>query len=121
MVGAQATEQGDCSRFKSNIPHCCQKTPTIVDLLPGVPYNQQIANCCKGGVVSSYAQDPSSAVSAFQLSAGSAGTSNTTVRLPKNFTLMAPGLGYTCSPAMKVEPSRFQSPDGRRHTHALSK
>lgn len=50
MVGAQAVDQGDCTKFKGNIPHCCKKNPTVVDLLPGVPYNQQIANCCKAGV-----------------------------------------------------------------------
>ncbi|CAN1311931.1 Protein COBRA [Linum perenne] len=49
MMGAQTTEQGDCSKYKGNVPHCCKKTPTVVDLLPGTPYNQQIANCCKGG------------------------------------------------------------------------
>ncbi|MED6134442.1 COBRA-like protein 4 [Stylosanthes scabra] len=96
MVGAQTTEQGDCSKFKGNVPHCCKKTPTVVDLLPGVPYNQQYSNCCKGGVVSAWGQDPSSAVSAFQVSVGQAGTSNKTVKLPKNFTLLAPGPGYTC-------------------------
>nr|VDD39604.1 unnamed protein product [Brassica oleracea] len=62
MVGAQATEQGDCSKFKGNIPHCCKKTPTVVDLLPGTPYNQQISNCCRGGLISSWAQDPATAV-----------------------------------------------------------
>ncbi|KAI3965826.1 hypothetical protein MKX01_010783 [Papaver californicum] len=40
MVGAQTTEQGDCSKYKGNIPHCCKKDPTVVDLLPGTPYNQ---------------------------------------------------------------------------------
>ncbi|KAK6128162.1 hypothetical protein DH2020_038092 [Rehmannia glutinosa] len=35
MMGGQATEQGDCSRFKGTIPHSCKKSPTIVDLLPG--------------------------------------------------------------------------------------
>lgn len=121
MMGGQATEQGDCSRFKGNIPHCCKKDPTVVDLLPGTPYNQQIANCCKGGVLNSWVQDPATAVSSFQLTVGSAGTSNKTVRLPKNFTLKAPGPGYTCGPAKIVKPSKFKSPDKRRVTQALSK
>ncbi|KAJ9163501.1 hypothetical protein P3X46_023163 [Hevea brasiliensis] len=119
MVGAQATEQGDCSKFKINIPHCCKRNPTVVDLLPGVPYNQQIANCCKGGVVSSWGQDPSTAVSSFQLSVGQSGTTNKTVRLPKNFTLLGPGRGYTCSQATIVQPSVFLSSDGRRQTQAM--
>lgn len=118
MLGGQATEQGDCSKFKGNIPHCCKKSPTVVDLLPGIPYNQQIANCCKGGVISSWAQDPANAASSFQLSVGSAGTSNKTVRLPKNFTLKAPGPGYTCARAKIVKPTRFMSTDKRRITQA---
>lgn len=121
MTGGQATDQGDCSRFKGNIPHCCKKTPTIVDLLPGTPYNQQIANCCKGGVLSSWVQDPSNAAGSFQLSVGSAGTSNKTVRVPKNFTLKAPGPGYTCGPAKVVRPTKFITADKRRATQALSK
>ncbi|KAL0384844.1 UNVERIFIED_CONTAM: protein COBRA [Sesamum radiatum] len=119
MLGGQATEQGDCSRFKGNIPHCCKKNPTIVDLLPGTPYNQQIANCCKGGVISSWVQDPANAASSFQLSVGQAGTSNKTVRVPKNFTLLGPGPGYTCGPAKIVKPSKFTTPDKRRVTQAL--
>jgi hypothetical protein len=119
MVGAETTQQGDCSKFKGNIPYCCEKNPTIVDLLPGVPYNQQVANCCKGGVVASWGQDPSAAVSAFQLTVGSAGTSSKTVRKPMNFTLLGPGQGYTCSQANTVPPSIFLSSDGRRQTQAL--
>lgn len=120
MVGAQTTEQGDCSKFKGNIPHCCKKTPTVVDLLPGVPYNQQFSNCCKGGVVSSWGQDPAASVSAFQVSVGLAGTSNKTVKLPKNFTLLGPGPGYTCGIAKIVPPTNFLTPDRRRKTQALS-
>ncbi|KAM7268516.1 hypothetical protein ACFE04_010682 [Oxalis oulophora] len=120
MVGGQATEQGDCSKFKNTIPHCCKKNPTVVDLLPGTPYNQQIANCCKGGVVASWGQDPSSAVSSFQLSVGQSGSSNKTVKLPKNFTLTAPGRGYTCSQAKIVPNTVFLSSDGRRETQAWS-
>jgi hypothetical protein len=121
MMGAQTTEQGDCSKFKGNIPHCCKKDPTVVDLLPGTPYNQQIANCCKGGVINSWAQDPANAVSSFQISVGAAGTTNKTVRVPKNITLKAPGPGYTCGPAKIVRPTKFISADKRRITQALSK
>ncbi|MCO5581125.1 hypothetical protein L7F22_035001 [Adiantum nelumboides] len=119
MVGAQATLQGDCSKFHGAVPHSCLSKPTVVDMLPGVPYSQQIANCCKGGVLSSWAQDSSSSVGAFQVSVGLAGTSNKTVKLPKNFTLLTPGPGYTCGPATLVPPSQFRTPDGRRTTQAL--
>ncbi|KAL5582097.1 hypothetical protein UlMin_014539 [Ulmus minor] len=119
MLGGQTTEQGDCSKYKGNIPHCCKKTPSVVDLLPGTPYNQQVANCCKGGVLSSWVQDPPNAASSFQISVGAAGTSNKTVRAPKNFTLKAPGPGYTCGPARVVRPSKFITADKRRVTQAL--
>ncbi|XP_010257981.1 PREDICTED: protein COBRA-like isoform X2 [Nelumbo nucifera] len=119
MMGSQTTEQGDCSRFKGNIPHCCKKDPTVVDLLPGTPYNQQIANCCKGGVINSWVQDPTNAASSFQVSVGAAGTTNKTVKLPKNFTLKAPGPGYTCGPAKIVKPTKFTTADQRRTTQAM--
>ncbi|KAL7613906.1 hypothetical protein Lser_V15G07595 [Lactuca serriola] len=120
MVGSQTTEQGDCSRYKGAIPHCCMKTPTVVDLLPGTPYNQQIANCCKGGVISSWAQDPNNYASSFQVSVGVAGTTNRTVKLPKNFTLLAPGPGYMCGPAFVGKSTKFITPDGRRVTQAMT-
>ncbi|XP_027124842.1 COBRA-like protein 2 [Coffea arabica] len=120
MMGGQATEQGDCSRFKGTIiPHCCKRKPTIVDLMPGTPYNQQVANCCRGGVISSWVQDPANAVSSFQLTVNQAGTNNTTARAPQNFTLNTPGPGYTCGPARTVNPSKFVSEDKRRVTQAL--
>ncbi|KAF3643640.1 putative peroxidase 4-like [Capsicum annuum] len=43
MVGAQTTDQGNCSKFGYNIPHSCKRNPEIVDLLPNVPFNQQRA------------------------------------------------------------------------------
>ncbi|WOK99349.1 hypothetical protein Cni_G08061 [Canna indica] len=119
MVGGQATEQGDCSKYKGNIPHCCKRDPSIVDLLPGTPYNMQIANCCKGGVISSWVQDPANAASSFQLSVGLAGTSKKTVKAPINVTLKTPGPGYTCGKANSVPSSKFVSQDGRRTTEAL--
>ncbi|XVF11760.1 hypothetical protein REPUB_Repub08aG0055800 [Reevesia pubescens] len=121
MVGAQTTEQGDCSKFKENVSHCCKRNPIVVDLLPGVPYNQQFSNCCKGGVVSAWGQDPIGSVSAFQVSVGLAGTSNKTVKLPTNFTLLGPGPGYTCGPAKVVPSTVYFTPDHRRKTRALSK
>lgn len=121
MIGAQATEQGNCSMFRSNIPHSCKRNPAIVDLMPGTPYNQQIANCCKDGVLASMGKDPSAAVSAFQIAVGAAGTTNRTVKLPKNFTLIAPGGGYSCGPAKIIRPTIFITPDGRRMTKAMSK
>ncbi|XP_019157063.1 PREDICTED: protein COBRA-like isoform X2 [Ipomoea nil] len=122
MMGAQTTMQGDCSRFKGNIPHSCRRTPEVVDLLSGTPYNQQIENCCKGGVLSSWGRNGSRAsVSEFQLSVGQAGNTNKTVSLPKNFTFEAPGSGggYACGPAKIVKPTRFVSSYGRRVTHAM--
>ncbi|CAM8921724.1 unnamed protein product [Rhodiola kirilowii] len=119
MVGSQTTEQGDCSNYKGNVPHCCNKNPTVVDLLPEAPYNQQIANCCKGGVISSMVPDPDNTVSSFQVTVGAANTTNTTVRLPKNFTLHAPGPGYTCGPVKIVKPTRFQTADKSGLTRAL--
>ncbi|XVE71221.1 hypothetical protein DITRI_Ditri10aG0133500 [Diplodiscus trichospermus] len=120
-MGGQPTEQGNCSKFKGYIPLCCKKDPTVMDLLPGVPYNQQIANCCKGGALNPWGQDPTTAASSFQVSVGQAGTTNETVRVPKNFTLKAPGLGYICGPAKIVKRSIFITPDKRRVTQALSK
>ncbi|KAI7751699.1 hypothetical protein M8C21_003168 [Ambrosia artemisiifolia] len=119
MMGGLAIEQGDCSKFKGAIPYSCKKTPTVVDLLPGTPYNQQIANCCKGGVISVRGLDPNNSISSFQLSVGIAGTTNKTVKLPKNFTLLAPGPGYTCGPAVVGKPTKFITPDGRRVTQAF--
>lgn len=119
MMGAQTIEQGDCSQFKGNIPHCCRRDPTTVDLLPGAPNGMQVGNCCKGGVLSSWVQDPVNAVASFQITVGRSGTSNRTVKAPKNFTLKAPGPGYTCGAAQKVKPpTKFISPDGRRTTQA---
>ncbi|KAL5543308.1 hypothetical protein UlMin_007092 [Ulmus minor] len=119
MVGAEASEQGDCSKFKGNIPHSCKKSPAIVDLLPRAPLNEQFSDCCKGGVLASLGQDPLAAASAFQLSVGLSGTSNRTVKPPNYFYLLGPGPGYTCGAATIVPPSVSYSPDGRRRTQAM--
>ncbi|XP_027353101.1 COBRA-like protein 4 [Abrus precatorius] len=119
MMGAQATEQGDCAKFKLKIPHSCKRNPQVVDLLPGAPFNMQFTNCCRGGVLTSWGQDPSGAVSAFQIGVGLSGTSNKTVKLPKNFKLLGPGPGYSCGPAKIVPSTVIPTDDHRRKTQAL--
>lgn len=120
-VGAQATNQGDCSQFRFGIPHCCKKCPFLVDLLRGVPRKPMFASCCKGGNLASMGQDSAATVSAFQLSAGRSGTSNYTVKPPKDFYLLGPGLVYTCSAATIIQPSFSFSDDGWRRIQAMSK
>ncbi|XP_039123847.1 protein COBRA-like [Dioscorea cayenensis subsp. rotundata] len=120
MVGAQSITQGDCSRFKGIIPHSCERSPTIVDLLPGTPYNDQISGCCRDGVLAPMGfGDPYLSTAGFQLTVGAAGNTNKTVRVPKNFTFGVEGGGYTCGPAKIMRPTRFFTPDGRRVTQAL--
>uniref|UniRef100_A0A7C8ZZP1 COBRA-like protein n=1 Tax=Opuntia streptacantha TaxID=393608 RepID=A0A7C8ZZP1_OPUST len=119
MVGGQTTEQGDCSKFKGNIPHSCKKNPTVVDLLPGTPFYQQIEHCCKGGVLTSWFQDRANSTGAFQISVGQAGTTPRTVRLPNHFKFTAPQAAYACGPARVVRPTRFITADKRRFTTAL--
>ncbi|KAJ9552376.1 hypothetical protein OSB04_016421 [Centaurea solstitialis] len=113
MRGAEATEQGNCSQyFKSQLPHCCERQPVIVDLLPGTPYNMQVQNCCKAGVLSSFSQDPSKAMAAFQMNVGSI------EMMPYDFDIGIPG--YTCGNATEVPPTKFVSDNGRRQTQALA-
>lgn len=118
MWGAEATLQGDCSRFKGELPHSCEKSPVIVDLLPGTPYNKQVANCCKAGVLSSFNQDPSNYGAMFQLNMG-ASSDISKFTMPQNFSL---GLdGYTCGEAQQVAPTQFTADGGRRWTQAAGK
>ncbi|XP_052204117.1 COBRA-like protein 1 [Diospyros lotus] len=119
IVGAEATEQGDCSAFRGRqVPHCCEKKPVIIDLMPGAPFNKQVANCCKGGVLSSLTQRPDNFGAAFQMSVGSAAVHSGNVTMPVDFTL---GLtGYSCGDPFKVPPSKFSEDNGRRRTQALA-
>ncbi|KAK8498711.1 hypothetical protein V6N12_041785 [Hibiscus sabdariffa] len=118
MAGAEAINQGDCSDFKTNIPHSCERSPAIIDLLPGrVPENQRFPGCCKGGVLGSHGLDK---VAAFQVRVGHSGTSRKTVRVPKRFYLLGPGASYACGSAIVVPPSVFLSDNGRRKNRAMS-
>lgn len=122
MLGAQTTFQGDCSAIRADpLPHCCDRKPVVIDLLPSADQSLKVANCCTGGVLPSFSQDPDHALSSFQITVGKAGTSNTSVELPRTFALSTPmGSGYTCGPAVKVKKSLFPSADGRRFTAAMS-
>ncbi|KAG5525837.1 hypothetical protein RHGRI_032206 [Rhododendron griersonianum] len=97
ILGAESTEQGNCPAALrgKNLPHCCDKQPVIIDLLPSAPFNSRVANCCKGGVLSSFTQDPGKSGAAFQMSIGDPSlTSGNNIIKPENFTLGLPG--YTC-------------------------
>lgn len=115
--GAEATEQGDCSKFSPR-PHSCVRRPVMVDLLPGTPYNMQTQNCCKGGVLSAVAQDPSRHSSSFTVSVGNSPANSTPEFLPVNHTLGLPG--YSCGEPSVVPPTRSTT-NGRRWTQAASK
>ncbi|CAI0375393.1 unnamed protein product [Linum tenue] len=119
IFGAEATQQGDCSRFKGQeLPHCCDKHPVIIDLLPGAPYNTQFQNCCKGGVLSSMTQDTSKYGASFQISTiGSTASNYSDFVMVENFTLGLPG--YTCGQPFEVRPTKIPVDGGRRWTQVL--
>ncbi|KAK1551834.1 hypothetical protein Q3G72_005538 [Acer saccharum] len=120
MVGAETTEQGNCSAFQARVPlpHCCEKRPVIVDLLPAAPYNQQTKNCCKGGVLTSMSQDPSKSASTFQMNVDGV-VNYTGFAMPVNFSLGVPG--YTCGDPFEVPPSRYgETPSLLQQKHGLN-
>ncbi|KAG9157787.1 hypothetical protein Leryth_024306 [Lithospermum erythrorhizon] len=114
MWGAQAMEQGNCSTFKGNLPHSCEKNPVIIDLLPGAILTKQCPNCCKAGVLSSMEHDYNKRISEFQMHVGTPSSSGAPAN---NFSLVLPG--YTCADPVEVPPSRFIEDQGRRTTQAL--
>ncbi|TYG81453.1 hypothetical protein ES288_D01G006000v1 [Gossypium darwinii] len=118
MLGAEATEQGNCSRFKGgeNLPHCCEKQPMIIDLLPEASFNMKTSNCCKGGVLSSMVQDPSNYAAIFVMKIGAVNSSDG-FKMPGNFSFGVSG--YTCGQPVRVPPSRYSWDSGRRWTQAL--
>lgn len=120
MWGAEATEQGNCTKFiggGGQLPHCCEKKPTIVDLMPGAPYNMQVSNCCKGGVLTSMVQDYTKSLASFRMVIGAFSNNSTDINMPSNFTLGLPG--YSCGNPFHVPPTKFSHDSGRRFTQAL--
>ncbi|KAM0920386.1 hypothetical protein ACQ4PT_007538 [Festuca glaucescens] len=121
--GAETTELGNCSGVHfdpAHPPHCCDKRPVMVDLPRGAPYNVQVPNCCRGGVLSSLTQNNSTATAAFQMSVGTfdrdGGNTNGNPVKPTNFSIGVPG--YTCSNATQVPATRSKV-DERRHVQVL--
>ncbi|KAG7975834.1 hypothetical protein I3843_06G120000 [Carya illinoinensis] len=126
MSGAFATEQGNCSSFKYQVPHSCKKDPSIANLMPDALPQNKSEDCCRGGLLSAWAINPAASFSSFEITVGNIGE-NTSVRAPPNLTLMAPGPGYTCSPVLDTDPTVSSDIGGRRQVqergdqHALTR
>lgn len=120
MSGAFATQQGNCSSFKFQIPHCCKRNPEIIDLMPDALPENRSENCCRGGLLYAYSINPSKSISSFEITVGNL-ENNSSGNPPLNLTLMAPGYGYTCGPVLDVDPSVSPVIGGRREEQALSK
>ncbi|ERN13532.1 hypothetical protein AMTR_s00041p00228050 [Amborella trichopoda] len=118
MTGALATQSGNCSAFKYRVPHCCQRSPEIIDLMPDAARINRSENCCRNGVLAARDIDPKNAISIFYMTVGNL-PSLWTGKTPKNVTFMAPGPGYTCSPFADYSPTIFPSVGGRRETQAI--
>ncbi|GAB2284779.1 hypothetical protein Dimus_019232 [Dionaea muscipula] len=119
IAGAEAKEQGVCNEtLGGERPHCCLKYPVIIDLRPGAPYNKQVSNCCKGGVLSSMVQDPSNAITMFQMNVGHSPDIMSGFMLPRKFRFGSPG--YSCGdPENVYPPTKFPDDGGRRWTQAI--
>ncbi|XP_023511622.1 COBRA-like protein 2, partial [Cucurbita pepo subsp. pepo] len=118
MSGAFATEQGNCSLFKFDTPHSCEGSPVILDLMPEASPENRSEGCCRGGVLSAWAVDPSKSFTSFEISVGSMDEDGHE-QPPANVTLMAPGLGYTCSPFLDAHPTVSSVIDGKRQVQVF--
>ncbi|XP_051146952.1 COBRA-like protein 1 [Andrographis paniculata] len=113
MSGAFAIQQGNCSSYKYQAPHCCKPDPVIVDLMPDANPQNRSDGCCHGGILSAWAIDPSMSYSSFEVVVGNM-EKNSTGDKPLNLTLMAPGPGYTCGQVQDVSPTVSSVIGGRR-------
>ncbi|XP_070052969.1 COBRA-like protein 1 [Nicotiana tomentosiformis] len=118
MSGAFATKQGNCSTFKSEIPHCCKKDPIIVDLAPEAPPEKRSDGCCHGGFLAASAINPSNSFVSFEMKVGNL-RGNYTAHKPLNLTLMAPGLGYTCDDFVDTDPTISSVIEGKRQEQVI--
>ncbi|XP_050262877.1 COBRA-like protein 2 isoform X1 [Quercus robur] len=104
MSGAFATQQGNCTTFKFQTPHCCKKDPVIVYLMPEALPQNRSEDCCRGGLLSPWAIDPSNSLSSFEMKVGNL-AGNFPAYKPQNLTLMVPRPGYTCGPVLDTDPT----------------
>lgn len=119
MSGAFATQQGNCTAFKYQQPHCCMKTPSIADLMPEALPQNRSDGCCHGGVLAASAINPRESYSSFEVRVGNLDR-NTTEGKPLNLTLLAPGPGYTCSAVEDTNPTISSVIGGRREEQVFS-
>lgn len=120
MTGAIATHQGDCSNFTTRVPYCCKENPVLIDLTPEAPPETRTANCCRSGVLTASAIDMPNSLSYFDMIIGHLdGKPN--VQIPHNLTLLAPSIGYTCSPLVDSTPTTVIVDGGLRKEQAFSK
>ncbi|KAJ4833310.1 hypothetical protein Tsubulata_004339, partial [Turnera subulata] len=113
ISGAFATVQGDCTSFKYQKPHSCVPNPVIADLMPDASPENMPENCCRGGLLSAWAINPSNSFSSFEMTTGNV-NDNSTIHAPVNLTLLAPGPGYTCGPVLEAPPTVSSDNGGRR-------
>ncbi|GKV21000.1 hypothetical protein SLEP1_g31035 [Rubroshorea leprosula] len=116
MSGAFATQRGNRSSFKDQVPHSCKKDPNIVDLMLDVLWENKSDNCCRGGLLAAWAINPVASFSSFEMIIGD--TNN--VQAPKSLTLMAPGPGYTCGQLEDTDPTVSSDIGGRRQVQVFS-
>lgn len=109
MSGAEPTTQGDCGLRGlpspgGSVPLSCEPSPIIVDLLPEMAPGGAV-NCCRGGVLSAWAQNETLAMTNFTLKVGNASNTPYDLKGPQNFSIGIPG--FLCTPAITVASTNF--------------
>ncbi|KAK3029029.1 hypothetical protein RJ639_040081 [Escallonia herrerae] len=112
MSGAVATQQGNCSSFKVQKPHSCEKDPIIIDLPESMQQNRS-EDCCRDGLLSAWSINPFKSFSSFEVTVGNVGGTSS-VSKPSSLTLRSPGPGYTCGLIVDTDPTVSSVIGGRR-------
>lgn len=83
-----------------------------------LPQNRS-EDCCRGGLLSPWAIDPTNSLSSFEMKVGNL-AGNFPAYKPQNLTLMSPRPGYTCGPVLDTDPTVTSDIGGRRQNQVLS-